>query len=515
MRSLSKASAGTSSPSSSTTPRTIWASSSSNCLRISASSPASSHTTAAFEIPVTVAIENRFGTITLVASTAPDLAGTAAFTYASDYAPVDGLTLDTGATARFGPAEIETGAYTISQIAPEGWTLNSISCAGDSDGGSSIDLDAGTLTLDADPGEALVCTFANVRDEAYIRTVTQQAIRSFMAVRADRILSESPDLSRRLSSGRTGATPNAFAMDMTRGRMNATLSTSLSAIRQEAEESEKQMPDAERFSLDGRTGRDSLDVWFQASYSSVSDERGGFKNETDFGLYSIGADFMANDRLLFGALIQLDQAETITGDLSSEVEGTGWMAGPYVAVKLTDGLFFDARGALGGSDNTVNPIGTYRDEFITERYLAEAHLTGEIITGNWRLSPRAGLAYFGEEQEAYRDSLGFDIPSQTITIGRFTAGPEVSYRYERANGAVWQPYVSLNAVWDYDDTSAIQTNGALIAMETLRADARFGVNADLSNGGVLGLEFSTSGIGQGDFKADTGMIRLRLPLSLN
>lgn len=62
--------------------------------------------------------------------------------------------------------------------------------------------------------------------------------------------------------------------------------------------------------------------------------------------------------LLIGALMQFDFADETSGALNSDVEGNGWMAGPYLSARLTDNLFFDARAAWGRSENTISPFGT-------------------------------------------------------------------------------------------------------------------------------------------------------------
>lgn len=77
---------------------------------------------------------------------------------------------------------------------------------------------------------AVVCTFANVRDEAYVQQITSSAIRAFMAARADRIVSSSPSVLDRLRSGGAGQ-PGQIRFDMTQGRAAASMSLSLSGLR--------------------------------------------------------------------------------------------------------------------------------------------------------------------------------------------------------------------------------------------------------------------------------------------
>ncbi|MEC9250530.1 MAG: autotransporter domain-containing protein, partial [Pseudomonadota bacterium] len=466
--------------------------------------------------PVSITLEPREGTLTLVSTTFPDIAGEGVFSYASDLAAFDGVTLTTvSGTASITAEEVLRGSYDITQAASEGWRLSAITCTGDDDNGSVFDLANGTATIDLDPEETITCTFANVRDEEYIREITQSAIRSFMAARADQILTNSPTLSRRMREGDGVATQNHFSANMTEMGFRANFSTSLNAMRMAARDDRAPSNADEVLGVHNATGMGSLDVWFEASYASATDNRAGLDAESDFGMYTIGADFLQSENLLLGALVQFDSAETVTGEWRSRVEGDGWLAGPYVVARLAENLIFDARGAWGRSENEVNPIGTYWDEFETERWLVEANLTGDFHADGWRVTPELGIAYFTEEQAAYTDSLGIFIPSQEITIGRANFGPEFAYRFDRGEGGFVEPFVRVNAIWDYEDVEVINTNGVLQAIGDVRADARLGVNAQFANGGVLSAEVGVQGIGESRFEANTGMIRIRLPLSMD
>jgi hypothetical protein len=51
------------------------------------------------------------------------------------------------------------GSYAVTETVPSGWSLGSIVCDGDSDGGSTIDVAGATVTIDLDAGETIACTF--------------------------------------------------------------------------------------------------------------------------------------------------------------------------------------------------------------------------------------------------------------------------------------------------------------------------------------------------------------------
>ncbi|MGJ3230774.1 MAG: Calx-beta domain-containing protein [Oceanicaulis sp.] len=474
--------------------------------------------TATIEIPITVTVEERFGSLTLIATTAPDIAGEGDFAFTSDIAEIDGAVLTTAnGTARLGPLDVERGQYSIAQIAPEGWRLDTISCAGDADGGSVVDVAAGTLALDLDPEEAITCTFANVRDEAYVQRITTTAIRDFMAQRADQLLTQSPRIGERLRRGRAQAGAG-FSADFTEGRFDTTFAASLASMREMGRAgdpfAEETAPAYAGFDLSNASAPGVLDVWIQASYTGVEDDRAGLASSNRFGLVYLGADLMISEDLLAGVLVQYDDMETETGPLRSRVDGEGWMAGPYMAMRLGEHLYFDARGAWGRSENTINPLGLYTDAFDTERWLLEANLAGDVFRGGWRITPEAGLAWFSEDSEAYIDSLGIPIEGQSVTLGRVRFGPEIAYRFEHGREAYVEPYVVFQTIYNFDQAEVLNAAGVLEGLSEFRADARLGLNAAFDNGARLTGELSVNGLGEGDLEATGAMIRLRTPLAM-
>ena len=56
--------------------------------------------------------------------------------------------------------------YPVDVRLPDGWRLSAITCEGDGDRGSAIDLWLAKASIDLDAGEAITCRFAPVRDDA-------------------------------------------------------------------------------------------------------------------------------------------------------------------------------------------------------------------------------------------------------------------------------------------------------------------------------------------------------------
>ncbi len=466
-------------------------------------------------IPLTITIEERRGTIQFIATTPGGLQRDETFVYASSDADLDGTSLTTSSGyAVSSPVRKLFGTYDLTQSLPQGWRLDSLSCSGDLDGGSVIDLSAGRVDIDLDPQEDIVCTFVNTRDEAEIRLATQRAIRNFMVRRADRILDAGPDLARRMSDRQT-TSPGSVSADVSRYTSMASLRTSLSGLRNHAKQSVPQMPGA------SETGTESVwDVWLAADYASVSDDRAGDLSETEFGVVQLGADWQIGEGRLIGVLVQRDWMDDVSGDIAeragavrgARVGGTGWMAGPYYVQQIGDAAWLDVLAMYGTSSNTVDPLGLYEDAFDTERYMLRVNLTGEWSQGGWRIRPVASLAHFEETQAAYTDSLGIFIPEQTITIGRFEAGPEVSYRFETGADGWWEPVIGLTGVWDYNPATLLDENGGLVGTGDLRADARLGLQGEFWGGAIFRFTTDVGGLGDGDFEARSARMEIRIGL---
>lgn len=476
--------------------------------------------TVLLEIPVSLEVQTRIGAIVLVATTPSGTSGEASFSCSSDIATFDALTLMTsGGRASASASGLLPGVYSITQVSPAGWQVESIACAGDLDGGSSFDVQAGTVSIDLDVNESLVCTFANARDEDAVRLATKRALRDFMARRADRIVAAAPDLSRRFDERNTRER-GAFAADMDgSGRYQMSFAGSLSGLRNAAATNTPAIigvTDYQRPFLEG------WDVWFAAELSGVSDDRAGEDAESDFGVAQLGVDHRLSEGLIVGLLAQYDWMEDVSADVFEEtgatagarVEGEGWMAGPYGVWRIRDSLVLDALALYGWSNNTVDPLGLYEDAFETDRFMLRAKLTGEFVSasGAWRLRPQAGLTHFEERQDGYVDSLEIAIPGHTVSLGRLRAGPQFAWRHAGDRAGWLELTAALNAVWDYQTAELFNQAGLLVGSdENLRADARFGLSTLGPWGAMIRLETGLSGLGVGDFEATSGRLEIRIP----
>ena len=261
-----------------------------------------------------------------------------------------------------------------------------------------------------------------------------------------------------------------------------------------------------------------LDIWIEGQMSRYDDSTGGIRREGDFKILYVGADYAVTPGILIGTLVQFDvtNEDVKDPDLTGSVDGRGWMAGPYIGIKLTDHLIFDARAAWGTSDNDIKlhdgAAGWRNGSFDTTRWLATASLTGNWYYGAWRLTPQVSVAYGHEEYDSYKNNLGQIVHGAGVTIGRATFGTEVAYRFTTDDGTLIEPHLGITGIWNFDSDDLV-INGVVVETNASRAKLDAGILIRRPDGLGLRAAVSYDGIGESDFEAWSGQVWLNLPMN--
>lgn len=399
-------------------------------------------------------------TVRQVVSGGPD----ASFAFSSATTGLNLAVVTSGGSGTSDPVTLSPGAYTLvaADMSADGYALRSIAC---SDADSSGDLTSRTATINLAADEAVTCTFTS----SYSTEVTEKMIGDFMALRGKLLLANMPDMQRRVDrlNRMTRYAPGVGQLMsyVPRAAQSGTveLSTSLGAIE----------------ALGGRAEPNAFDIWIDGNYATVD---GG----AAFGRLAVGADYVLGPDMLVGAFVQLDRL--VDEADAAAISGTGWLAGPYLTMRLGEGVYLDLMAAAGTSANSVSPDGTYTDSFGATRWLASAALQGEWTVGDWSFSPRASVGYYAEQSEAYTDSNGAPIASLMAQQGEIAAGPGVGYTGEMGELA-YRLGLRLDAVADIDETGIADPYGRVEASLALGLPG----GASLSvSGGYDGLWSATA-----------------------
>jgi hypothetical protein len=264
-----------------------------------------------------------------------------------------------------------------------------------------------------------------------------------------------------------------------------------------------------------------FDIWVEGKYTSFRDSSlpGSSSNALsgEFGLFTVGADYVFSRWLLAGVMAQYDlmYQHTPSAGSTSNASGQGWTVGPYATVRLSENVFWQARGAWGQSSNEVSPYGTYTDNFESQRWLASTALQGRWTYGNWMFRPSASVAYMQDNANSYVDSFGVLIPEVKSELGQAKAGPEFGYRYQYSPDLIVEPHLGMQAIYNF--AGSVTSSIGLVPGENagpngVRGRVEVGQRAVTSGGVALDLAGSYDGIGVKGYDAYSARAQVHVPL---
>ena len=190
--------------------------------------------------------------------------------------------------------------------------------------------------------------------------------------------------------------------------------------------------------LDGGFVRDG--IWGEVTGSYTRGDSGDLKSV----LGSFGLHWKNSERFLAGVMLQFDLAENDLAGRAGSIDGAGWLAGPYFAVRHgTQPLYFEGRLLYGQSDNDFSfhdpDLGERRGSFDTRRLLAQIRMEGEIALSDRddaRLIPYADARWIKERAKGFTDSVGNRVPGQKVGIGHLEFGSRLEIPFVTTHGAM-------------------------------------------------------------------------------
>lgn len=467
---------------------------------------AGNETTDSFTVTV---VQRAQGRVTVVINTTVD--GT--FNFSSPETPLNFSVSTTSGSGSSGAIGVNPGTFPISFSVPQSFDVAEATC---SDGVSTIDPKTRSGSITVVSGVQVTCTLS-----ASDISKTTGLIGQFLEARSQLILANGPDSTRRIErltgdySGQGGVSGfgMSFGGDMLPFGMrfterDASFSYSLRRAMAKDDKSEEGALAFDGLYADRNDNAplNPFDIWVEGKFARFNAEGG----DGNFGILHAGADYLVTPGLLLGLGGQLDWTD-MEGEDDAEMDGLGYMIGPYLTARLSDNFFFDARAAWGQSYNTVSPFGTYEDEVDATRWLISGALIGRFDLDQFTIQPKAEVAYFEEKSEEYEDSLGFDIPSVKASTGTFTFGPRVSTRVELNDFTRLEPFVTLEGIWTFAQENTATTVAESPGLEDKGLRGRGELGFTLFGGGSSSLSASGfyDGLGSSDFEAWGGEIQLK------
>ena len=351
-----------------------------------------------------------------------------------------------------------------------------------------VDIASRSVAIELSPAEDLTCTFnsTNTRDAA-LRQISE-----FISGRAGLILSNQPDAQRRIGRLEGGAPASGSTSvagfrvpgssyvpaQISLGQSGGRLSTSLAQL------------NARRASS-SEVGPQSFDLWGELTFGSA--EFGS--NEYDYQIAHLGADWLVSETALVGLMGQYDKLD----GAGTAPEGDGWMLGHMprcVLLKISTAMY----APLGGALTTVSRrLARFRDGFETSRAFYTGSLIGMFDIGDAsRFRPEVELRYYSEDQDAYRDSLGVAIPSQSVDQGDIAFSPRFDTEWDLDSGWALRPFISADGIYTFGAPDEGPLNDALRARieigGMLFKRGSFGINMSANFDGIGAPNYESSGI---------------------
>jgi len=223
-------------------------------------------------------------------------------------------------------------------------------------------------------------------------------------------------------------------------------------------------------------------AWINVA-GSIADYDG---NRLRFGVGQIGIQNRIRENLILGMMAQLDYAHQENDGAASDVEGTGFMVGPYAVWQVPEtNSTLAVEASWGRSYNTVNPVGLYSDDFDTTRFLVAGTYSDDFDVQNWRISPGIGARYYRDKQGAYVDTVGYTIPEQTIAIGEAEFAAEVGREWLATDGTYMGLSAKLGGIYTFQMQANALGDNPVVDQGSLRP------RLDLSFTARRGLGFVT------------------------
>jgi hypothetical protein len=250
-----------------------------------------------------------------------------------------------------------------------------------------------------------------------------------------------------------------------------------------------------------------VDLWLEGrmqNYAATAADLG--PGSGNLGILYFGTRSMIGPDILVGALAQLDRGVETARYAPAEIAASGWMAGPYLSMRLLSGVTFDGRAAWGETENADNAVEI--GETLINRRLMSAKLTGTREVEGWKVAPSVGLVYL---EDAVRDDT--TGTTKAAGTGRIEVLPEVSRRFAVDGDTFIEPRAAVGGFVGFDEFSALKattvTTGNAAEMH-LKAEA--GVAVGVKEGSSLQATGGVESASSATPETWTGRLQLKVPL---
>ncbi|QRY64854.1 putative Ig domain-containing protein (plasmid) [Ensifer sp. PDNC004] len=259
--------------------------------------------------------------------------------------------------------------------------------------------------------------------------------------------------------------------------------------------------EAARDSADGidQAEASPFNIWLDSTFlmhrRKDDDDKWG-----NFGMVSLGADYLLSEKALLGLSFHYDRMTDPT-DEDAELSGNGWLAGPYASFELGKSIFWDTSLLYGGSSNTIDMnMNAFDGTFDTRRLLMDTS-----VKGQWQLddatvfTPALRAVYFSETVDDYGVKNGagdlIDLKGFTEEQLRVSLRAEIARQFSLENEMTLTP--KLAGTLGYSGLDGAGMFGSLSAGLSLKTAESWSIDT--------GLLFNIEGDGETSAGAKVGV----------
>ena len=215
----------------------------------------------------------------------------------------------------------------------------------------------------------------------------------------------------------------------------------------------------------------------------------------------VGADYRMNKDLLVGGMVQLDEGRQTVFATPDAAQGTAYLAGPYVAYRVTPHVLLDAKTAWGAAADTAI-TGANTMAYGTERMLSEAKLSGQWGWRGWNLNQSGAVTYLDES------SYGIaGLQDTSVGMTRLSVGPELKRSFQTGEKTSIEPFAFFKSSVDVTDADLVDTG----VMNTVGGGLTLANPDSFNVRATADYSENTSGTTPG---VGTGKVQINVPTSL-
>ena len=257
------------------------------------------------------------------------------------------------------------------------------------------------------------------------------------------------------------------------------------------------------------TGQSNWDFWAAGGLVRVDSSRTGNTFDGDLAFGRSGFDYLVTNSLLVGAFGGYDKADAQFESLLIDLDSMAKVAGGYFGYKMTRAmtglpvdLILDGQGSYAWIDYDIRDNSALTDgEFDAKRMAGSLSLTAVLLKslgrrGKIKILPKIGVTYVRETQDAYTDTGGNQVDSQTTSLGQLTFGSSLFVPLRRGV----EVFGRVEGQRDFNDIGVITTStGSTYKPDDFGVVVGGGMRAELDERTVVRVEGSTESLGRKDY----------------